>query len=33
MADADISKLKDLAITIIVGLLMSLTTSYFFKKQ
>lgn len=33
LCDADISKLKDLAITIIVGLIMSATTTYFFKKN
>lgn len=33
LPDADIIKLKDLAITIIVGLVMSVTTTYFFKKK
>lgn len=33
LCEPDIMKLKDLAITIIVGLVMSITTSYFFKKE
>lgn len=33
LCDSDLSRLKDLAITIIVGLLMSTTTTYFFKRN
>lgn len=33
LADIEISKLKDLALTIIVGLIMSATTTYFLRKK
>lgn len=33
LCDSDLTKLKELALTIIVGLLMSVTTTYFFKKN
>lgn len=33
LCDSDLTRLKDLAITIIVGLLMSTTTTYFFKRN
>lgn len=33
LCESDLTRLKDLAITIIVGLLMSTTTTYFFKRN
>lgn len=33
LCDSDMTRLKDLSLTIIVGLLMSVTTTYFFRKK
>lgn len=33
LCDTDLTKLKDLAITVVVGMLMSVATTYFFRKN